>query len=293
MYLKEVFATIRLAHHFESAFSVEQVYRYLRVKMKREEFEGILAELKRRNLVFEKNGALFSADTEESYLRKKIWSKKLFKQQRLYLSVISKMPWVKYAALTGANAFESCQNRDDIDIFLVTAGNRLWICYLLLVILSKIFRKREMLCINFLVDENNLHIPQHDYYTAVQIMQMIPLFDNDFSKKIINQNRWIFRFLPNAAAELKLDRFYLLRNGKHFFNGSLNGSGFPGKLNRVIYRKYARRLSARYPRQFGKGIMLEEGLAKLNRIDHHDIYEEIYQKIYRETEGMLRMRDEQ
>lgn len=280
-------ATIRLAHHFESAFSAEQVYRYLRIKMEREEFEGAIAELKRRYLVFEKDGALFAVDMEESYRRKKNRSKKLFERQRLYLSLFSKMPWVKYAALTGANAFESCRQRDDVDLFLITAGNRLWICYLLLVILGKILRKREVLCLNYLVDELNLHIKQQDYYTAVQILQMIPLFDNAFNKKIIGDNRWIFDFLPNARPQLVKDRFYLLRNGYPKPEDSAKQTGFFSRLNRVIYEKYKQRLAAKYPRELGKGIILEEGLAKLNRIDHQDIYEEIYQKIDREIQNTL------
>lgn len=284
---KEVLATIYLAHHFQSAFTVDQVYRYLRVRMCREKFESILKDLKDGDLVFEKNGVLFTQDLYKSYQQKKRFSKNIFRRHRRYLSIIARIPWIKYVALTGANAFESCQTRDDVDLFLITKSNRLWICYLALVLFSKAIRKRDTLCINYLVDERNLHIRQHDYYTAVQILQMIPLFDNDFNKKIIEDNRWIFDFLPNACPELAKDRFYLLRNGYHKPENNAEQSGFFARLNRVIYEKYNRRLSAKYPREFGKGIILGEGLAKLNRIDHQDIYEEIYQKIYREIQTTL------
>ena len=284
---KEVLATIHLAHHFQSAFTVDQVYRYLRIRISREQFESILKNLKDRDLIFEKNAVLFTRDLQKSYLQKKRCSKDIFRRHKRYLSIIARMPWVKYVALTGANAFESCQTRDDVDLFLVTKGNRLWICYLALVLFSKAIRKRDTLCINYLVDEQNLHIRQHDYYTAVQILQMIPLFDSDFNKKIIEDNPWIFDFLPNACPQLAKDRFYLLRNGYHKPENKAEQSGFFSRLNRVIYEKYSRRLSGKYPREFGKGIVLGEGLAKLNRINHQDIYEEIYQKIYREIQTTL------
>lgn len=284
---KEVLATIHLAHHFQSAFTVDQVYRYLRVRMSRQQFEFILEDLKHRGLIFEKNSVLFTRDLQKSYQQKKRSSKNIFRQHKRYLSIIARMPWVKYAALTGANAFESCQTHDDVDLFLITKSNRLWICYLALVLFSKVIRKRDTLCINYLVDEQNLHIRQHDYYTAVQILQMIPLFDNAFNKRIIEDNRWIFDFLPNACPELAKDRFYLLRNGYHKPENKSEQSGFFSRLNRVIYEKYNRRLSAKYPREIGEGIVLGEGSAKLNRINHQDIYEEIYRKIYREIQTTL------
>lgn len=289
MYRKEILATINLAHYFQSAFTAEQVYRYLRIKMCRKEFDGIIAELNNSNLVFKRENALFTRDLEAAYQQKKQQSRHLFKRYRFYLKVISKTPWVKYAALTGANAFESCNDRDDIDLFLVTARNRLWLCYAMLVTVSKLLRKRNLLCINYLVDEKNLYISQQDYYTAVQIMQMIPLFKNEFGKKIIENNPWIFKFLPNADPEMPVDRFYLLRNGRYAANGKVTGGNILRRLNRMIYKKYAQRLTKKYPREFGKGILLGEGLAKLNRIDHRDIYEEIYRDIYRNINARLQI----
>lgn len=85
--------------------------------------------------------------------------------------------------MTGANAFESCADQDDIDLFLVTRKNRLWISYVLLVLYSKLIRKRHILCINYLVDEKNLCATRQDYYTAVQIIQMVPLLNHEFAQK--------------------------------------------------------------------------------------------------------------
>ncbi len=288
MFNKEIFATINLAHYFESAFTAEQVYRYLRIKLDRQTFDETLETLKRQNLIYEKHKALFTKDLEKAYQQKKIWSRDLFNRHKAYLWLIAKAPWVKYAALTGANAFESCKDKDDIDLFLITKKNRLWICYTLLVVVSKLSRKREILCLNYLVDEENLHFKQQNYYTAVQIMQMVPLFDNVFSRKLIEQNAWVFDFLPNAEPELPKDSFYVIKNGKQFLNG--NGRlqlKFMAKLNYVVFQRYSQRLVKKYPDKIGAGIVLNEGVAKLNRVDHQDIYEKIYQNIHREIEESL------
>lgn len=286
-YRKEILATIQLAHHFRSAFTPGQVYRYLRVPIAREVFDAVLADLQAKELVAVREGALFTRSLESCYLKKKRWSRQIFSRNRFYLSLLSRMPWVKYMALTGANAFESCQHRDDIDLFLVTAKNRLWICYLFLVVLSKVFRKREILCLNYLVDESNIDIAQQDYYTAVQLMQMIPLFNAVIGSEMIDRNDWIYKYLPNADRQLPGDDYYILKNSSKDPLRSKVSRGFISRLNRLIFNSYRRRLSRKYPESLGSGIMLAEGVAKLNRIDHHDIYQDVYQKIDRELEARM------
>lgn len=272
-----------LAHYFQSAFSRDQVYRYLRVRMEREHFDDAVEALKRRDIIFERGDILFIRDLEASLREKQHWSRDLFLRHKHYLSLISRIPWVKYLALTGANAFESCRAQDDIDLFLVTQKDRLWLCYLALVLFSKALRKRKVFCINYLVDEENLHIRQQDYYTAVQIMQMAPLLENGFSQRLIESNPWIFQFLPNARPGFEAKRFYCLPNGRHH-NGKIRRWRWISTLNGLVYRGYTRRLAKKYPREFGRGIVLDQGLAKLNRLDHQDIYETVYREIEQEIE---------
>ncbi len=93
--------------------------------------------------------------------------------------------------------------------------------------------------------------------------------------------------MPNAP-QLPKDCFYVIKNGRYQQNN--NGGrhfNFMTAINRIIYRKYARRLINKYPDKIGQGIVLKEGIAKLNRVDHQDIYEEIYAEIFREIEVTL------
>lgn len=281
MYHKEILATINLAHHFESAYSADQVFRYLRVPVERRKFDAILGELKQDGAVIERENALFTRELLREYRQKQRWSRDLFRNNRRYLALLAKMPFVKYMALTGANAFESCQREDDVDLFIITRKNRLWLCYVLLVVLCKLLNKRDILCINYLVDETNLQFQQQDYFTAVQVMHMIPLVGSEMGDAIIANNRWMFDYLPNAVPALFQNGFYRLENGDNRVKKRGSGLSILTKLNRLIYQKYVQRLQKKYPEAFGKSIVLSEGVAKLNRIDHHDIYDDIYAEIYR------------
>ena len=278
MYHDEILATVNIAHYFKSAFTEEQVYRFLKVRMTLGEFQSCLQELKAQQLLRQCGNYLCCLDYEDSHRQKQAWSRALFLKHRWHIRILSAMPWVKFLGLTGANAFESCRERDDIDLFLITAANRLWLCYLLLVLYSKLVKKRHILCLNYLVDENHLEIPDKNYYTALQIIQMIPLMDNRFSEQLIQHNQWIFDFLPNAKPELSRKSFYLLSTGRKFSSISFFPKKFFDKLNSFVFNMYSRRLAKKYPDEFGQGIVLSGGRAKLNRIDHRDIYTNIHKQ---------------
>jgi hypothetical protein len=280
LHRKEILATIKIAHHFGSAFNRDQLHRYLRFEMDSETFHGIIDELIGGQIIEERNSMLFSNSIEGICMQKKEWSQMLFKKNRKYLLLISSMPWVKYIGLTGANSFESCNEEDDIDLFIITSPDRLWICYLTLVLLTKLISKRETLCINFLIDENNLEIQEKNYFTAVQIAQMMPVYDTGFHKRLISQNKWIYEILPNARLNSLPNNYYLLRNGNRSQNGKMQSSKIYSNINRKIYERYSIRLRKKFPESFGKGIMLGEGMAKLNRIDNNDIYENLFTEIY-------------
>ena len=98
-------------------------------------------------------------------------------------------------------------------------------------------------------------------------------------KKLIKENPWIFKILPNATLNGPPDAFYLLGN-HNSFKANGNHSNMFTRINRKIFSRYSNRLKSKFPDAFGNGIRLEEGVAKLNRIDSHDIYEKLFSQIF-------------
>jgi hypothetical protein len=280
---QEILATVQLAHRFNSAFTPLQVWQLLMVKTEYDEVKKILKDLIETKILNEKKGKLYKSDFSEITEKKRYWSRALFLKNRIFLRLISKIPFIKYIGLTGANAFESCSESDDIDIFVVTASKRLWITYLIIVLFSKITGKRNTLCFNYLLDEDNLQVKEQNYFTAVQLMHMIPLFDCELNDKLVNRNNWVADFLPNANKNISTIPFYLIRkesrrNGRTA-SAKAKTKSFPDSLNKYIFRLYSKRLKRKYPAEFGKGIVLSEGSAKLNRYDYTDIYNKIYYQV--------------
>jgi hypothetical protein len=139
--------------------------------------------------------------------------------------------------------------------------------------MSKILRKRRVLCINYLVDENNLSLSKKTYYTAVQLIQMVPLYNKPLKQKLINSNPWILNHLPNVHQVFNTNKFDLLKNTKKSRRQIF--PDFIKILNKVLFKKYYKRIAEKFPDYLGSSMILKEGIAKLHHIDNHDLYDSL------------------
>ncbi len=267
----EILTTIEMAHAFGSAFTRDQVYRFLKIPVSKKSYNDCINELIDEGIIAEKNSRLMKSEIDEQCHEKQQFSRALLKRYHFELKFLSRLPWVRFIGLTGANAFESCKKDDDIDLFMVTNVDKLWITYLMIVLFGKITGKRERLCLNYLVDENNLTLLPKNYYAAVQLVQMKPLFNQNYKERLIYKNSWLFDCLPNAGDSFEIDSNYLIR-GDH---PERRTKSLPllSRVNRFIYKKYRGRLERKYPEQIGKSIILGSGVAKLHRVDHQHVYD--------------------
>ncbi len=138
------------------------------------------------------------------------------KQSVIYLrkalvlvQILKIVPWIKLVGISGGLAMDNAEKRDDIDLFLVTAKNRLWISRILslgLLTLTGQRRKvRELnrfiagkLCLNTLLEEDRLEQKSKDMYLAHEVLQMKVLWQRyGIYSKYLSDNEWAFKFLPN------------------------------------------------------------------------------------------------
>jgi hypothetical protein len=270
---EHILQTISLAHYYNSAFDRNQLYKYLRVKIDRADFDILLDQLIHQQIISENKGFLFQNNLQILHEQQQQWSREILKKYQIYIKLIAILPWIIFIGLTGSNAFESCNKDDDLDIFIICKPNRLWICYSFIVMFSIFFRKRRILCVNYLVDENNLQLQKRTYYTAVQLVQMLPVYNKPLKQTLVRANSWITGYLPN----FKFD-FESKISDRPDQNKKINFNFYPGfmkKLNRFIYEKYDLRIARKFPDYVGRSLILKEGLAKLHHADNHDIYDEI------------------
>jgi hypothetical protein len=112
---------------------------------------------------------------------------------------ISCFPFVKGIFISGSISKGYADRNSDIDYFIVTEPGRLWIARTLLILFKKIFllNSRKYFCLNYFIDSDHLAIPDKNFFTAKELSHLIPIFNENTHKKILEENKWIRSYLPN------------------------------------------------------------------------------------------------
>jgi len=125
-------------------------------------------------------------------LKKEKEAEKYIRKLPFFVSLISYFPFVRGIAISGSLSKGVMYSDGDIDYFIVTAANRLWICRSFLVLFKKVFllNSKKYFCVNYFVDENNLEIPDRNMFTAVEISYLIPVYNNQVMNQLLQKNSW-------------------------------------------------------------------------------------------------------
>lgn len=142
-------------------------------------------------------------------------SKKLIIKAKIITQILRIIPWIKLVGISGGLAIENACKKDDIDIFVITAKNRLWLVRLFSILLLTPFRRTKnskdvagKFCLNIFIDEDNL-AQRKDLYTAHEILQMRVIWEKDgMYRRFLEENEWAFRILPNwTTRQIQSARF--------------------------------------------------------------------------------------
>ncbi|EKE13125.1 MAG: hypothetical protein ACD_13C00093G0039 [uncultured bacterium] len=162
-----------------------------------------------------KNGYYFVQGREGLIYKREI--KKRHSQKKIKIAghaakIMSIIPFIKMVGISGSVAMNNAKKDSDIDLIIITKKGRLWtsriIVYLLLNFLRLPLRvpqsreQRDRLCLNIWLDEDNLkwNPKQRNFYTAHEILQVIPLVNKDKTyEKWLKENRWVLNFWPNVV----------------------------------------------------------------------------------------------
>src|SRR3954467_1047595 len=132
----------------------------------------------------------------------------LWKRAVSYSRLISRLPYVRMVAVTGALAVNNVGSLPDIDLLVVASTGRVWLCRRALIMLVRLARLRgDDLCPNYIISEDTLDLDQRDFFTAHELAQMVPLYGLEIHARMIEHNAWARDYLPSAfddAPELDL-----------------------------------------------------------------------------------------
>lgn len=166
-----------------------------------------------------------------------------------YVKRISSFPFVSSVAISGSLSKYYAGVDADIDYFIITKKNRLWISRTLLHFYKKftfLVGHEHYYCMNYFIDESALEIDQKNVYSAIETVTLIPSYNKELIDKLKLENKWVNNYLPNETYNQDL-RFLLPERRqflKRFFESMiniLNPTGLNRFLMDVTDRKWRRK----------------------------------------------------
>jgi hypothetical protein len=104
-----------------------------------------------------------------------------------------KFPYIRGIGISGSLSKMYADKKADIDFFIITKANRLWIARTLMHLFKKLtyLRGRQhFYCMNYYVDEKALKLEDRNIYTAVEVITLLPVCGKSLTD-FIKANNWI------------------------------------------------------------------------------------------------------
>lgn len=127
------------------------------------------------------------------------------KRAERYLQIAKKMsvlignfPFVRGVFVSGSLSKGYIGEDADIDYFIVTKPQRLWLARTALVLFKKLFllNSRKYFCVNYFLDEDHLEIEEKNLFTATELVTLLPMYNPNVFKNLKQENQWVTQFYP-------------------------------------------------------------------------------------------------
>ncbi|MEK7079196.1 MAG: hypothetical protein AAB929_03945 [Patescibacteria group bacterium] len=128
---------------------------------------------------------------------------------KCYTGILAKIPFVRFIGITGSASMGNTTPHDDVDIFIITRKNCLFIGRFFAILIAHILHVRKgknSVCLNLFFDEGDLVIPlqKQTPYVAHEVLQMKPVVNkNRVYERFIRANQWVKQFYPNVKLVIR------------------------------------------------------------------------------------------
>lgn len=205
---ENILATLAYFDIFKYPLTSGEIYLFLKNKYHQADFELALRYLVAHQSVFQ-FGNLYSLKNDYSLVVRRYngneKAAELIKVAHKIGDWLIRFPYVRGIAISGSLSKNYADENSDIDLFIITAKNRLWIARTLMHAFKKLtflVNKQDYFCMNYYIDEEQLEIKEKTIYTAVEVVTLIPLQGDMVIEQFYAANSWTREYLPNKIMRI-------------------------------------------------------------------------------------------
>jgi len=202
---KAVLKTLLYFDIFHYPLQADEIRKFLCIAISRELLFETLFGLLSKKMVFSHIG-YYTIHDNPLLIQRRIKSNKkaehlLMKAKRIG-RFLYHFPFVRAVAISGSLSKNVADENSDIDFFIITRANRLWIARTMMHLFKKltyVTGNQHQYCMNFYIDESNLKIDEENIFTATEIKTLIPVCGNHVLNNFLNRNSWVDNWLPGYS----------------------------------------------------------------------------------------------
>ena len=187
--------------------------------------------------------------------------------------LIAAFPFARGVCLSGTISKGVLGERDDVDFFVITAPGRVWLCRTLLMVFKRLFLagSHRLFCVNYLVAEDRLALPDMNLFTATELAWLVPVVGRERYDELVAANGWLRSYLPNwSTAASGSESPAPAGLAKRAIEAALEGRG-GDRLDALCRRAIDRRNRSRYrtlaPEVFGQAMRATPTASKHHPLD--------------------------
>jgi hypothetical protein len=188
---------------FNYPLSFEEIGRFLPIKSSLKELEeGLSLLVSKKSIFLIDDFYLLREDFElvERRLNGNKKAKEMMKTAEKVGLFLSQIPFIRGLAVSGSLSKDFADDHSDIDHFLITKRNRLWISRTFIFFIVRIAALRgnqDKFCLNFIVDEEEIQIRDKNIYTAMELITLARPRGEETFDRFLKANTWAGNFFPN------------------------------------------------------------------------------------------------
>lgn len=158
-------------------------------------------------------GEFYSLKNRQGLADRRIQGNKRARQQLTIAARIAKLlghfPFVQTVCVSGSLSKNFADQNSDIDFFIITEANRLWIARTFMHLFKKLtylIGKQHWFCMNYFIDEKEMEIVEKNIFTAMEIITLKPMQGTDCYKRFMNANSWTKNYFPEQNMSFPIDK---------------------------------------------------------------------------------------
>jgi hypothetical protein len=227
---------------FTYPLTLDEIYKFCTIKFDSNyTLESTLDILLNKNLIKQK-GPYYFVNDDESIIERRTKGNKMAQEVMpkaiKYGKFIAQFPFVETVFISGSLSKNYFDENGDVDFFIITKSQRLWLCRSLLVGFKKVFllNSRKYFCVNYFVGNDSLSIPDKNIFTATEIASLIPVNNFNGYANFIEHNQWIYKNLPNFDLNTKINAPNLNKSGIKKLSEKLLGSSLGDFADKQLFK---------------------------------------------------------